>query len=82
MIERPKKTHHDPEAHLVSKIIQARITRLMARANSVDVVSLHEKQILLHELVRNSPSMDRMMFVPVGTLDDNALSIDFDQTVL
>lgn len=54
----------------------------MARSNGVNVVSLHEKQILLHELVRNSPSMDRMMFVPVGTLDDNALSIDFDQTVL
>ena len=54
----------------------------MARSNGVDVVGLHEEQILLHELVRNGSSMNRMMLVPVGTLDDNALSIDFDQTVL
>jgi hypothetical protein len=54
----------------------------MARSNGVNVVGLHEEQILLHELIRNSSSMHRMVLVPVGTLDDNALSVDLDQAVL
>jgi hypothetical protein len=54
----------------------------MARSNGVNVVGLHEEQILLHELIRNGPSVNRVVLVPVGTLDDNALSIDFDQPVL
>jgi hypothetical protein len=53
----------------------------MARSNGVNVVGLHEEQILLHELIRNGPSVNRVVLVPVGALDDNTLSIDFDQPV-
>jgi len=53
----------------------------MARSDGVDIVRLHEEQILFHELIGNGSSMHRMVLVPVGTLDDNTLSIDFDQPV-
>ena len=75
-------TYHNPEAHLVGQIVQARIARLVTRSNSVDVVCLHEKKVLLHEFVGNGSTMNWMMFMTVGTLDDDPFSVHLNETIL
>ena len=75
-------TYHNPESHLIGEIVQTRITRLMARSNGIDVVGLHEQEILLHELVWDSPAMDRVMLMSVCTFDNNAFSVHLDQAIL
>ena len=54
----------------------------MTRSNGVDVVSLHEQEILLHEFVWDSPAMDRVVLMSVCTFDNDAFSVHLDQTVL
>ena len=54
----------------------------MARSNSVNIVCLHEQKVLFHELVGNTSTMDWMMFVTVGTLNNDALPVHLDETVL
>ena len=53
----------------------------MGCADGVDVVTLHEKEILFHELIRHSTTKSGVMFVAVDSAENDSLTIDFDQTI-
>ena len=60
---------------------ESRVVELVRGPDGVDVVPLHEQQVLLQEVVRDSAAVQRMMLVAIGAFEDDALAIDFDQAV-
>lgn len=71
----------DPETYLVCEVVQSWVVKLMGCADGVDVVTLHEKKILFHELIRHSATKSGMVFMAVDSAENDSLTIDFDQTI-
>jgi len=71
----------DPETHLVCEVVQSWVVELMRCADGVDVVTLHEKKIFFHELVRHSTTKSRMMFMAVNSAEHDSLTVDFDKSI-
>ena len=48
----------------------------MGRSNSIDVVSLHDEKILLHEFVWHCPAILGVVLVAISTAEDNSFAVD------
>ena len=72
---------HDPKTKFICNIVHPRIIKLMGCANSVDVVSFHEKEILDHEIVRDSPSMVGVMLVTIDAAKLDWFTVDDKDTI-
>lgn len=71
----------DPETHLVCEVVQSWVVELMRCADGVDVVTLHEKKIFFHELIRYSATKSGMVFMAVDSAENDPLTVDFDQAI-
>ena len=67
---------HHVKAHLVAQLIKIGIVRIMARADSVYVGLLHQRQIANVRLFGNGPSVVGIEIVSVDALEDHLLPVD------
>ena len=67
---------------LVAEIIPARIVRIMAGTNGIDVHALHHHDVLNHALLTYVVALIRIYLMTVGTLQENRLAIDQELLVL
>ncbi len=65
----------DPEAELVGEVEQRRVRRVVARADRVEVVPLHEQHRLAHPVGVEHPTVDRVEVVPVDAAEPHAASV-------
>ena len=69
------------ETVFVAKVVPARIVRIMARTNRVDIERLHERDILKHAFFGERVAGERMMLVPVDALYEDRLVVDEEFSV-
>ena len=71
----------DIEAVEVAEIVPARIVRIMAGANGVDVEGLHERDIFEHTFLGEGMAGETVMFMTVDALDEDGAVVDAELTV-
>lgn len=72
---------YDPETHLIREIIQPWVIQLMRCADSIDVVTLHSKQVFFHELVRHGTTTGGMVLMAVDSAEDDSFTINQEQAI-
>lgn len=71
----------DPQAKLICQFVQPGVIDVMRSSDGVDVVPLHEQEVLLQKVKGNCPSMVRMMFMSVDTAELDRLSVDTKDSI-
>ena len=66
----------DPEAHFVGEVEQARVRRVVAGADRVDVELLHQGQVGAGEVLVEDAAAVGMGLVPVHAVEDDAPAVD------
>ena len=69
------RLRHHVDPRLVTAIIPADPIRIMASAHSIDIVSLHARNVENLIFFRNAPSLGCIPLMPVDTVDDQTLSV-------
>lgn len=72
---------HHPEPQLVGEGVEEGVVRLVARADGVDVVALHEEQVVAQQRLADGPAARRVVLVPVGAAEEDALAVDGEDAV-
>ena len=60
----------------ITKFIEIPVIRIMARAYSVDIVFLHQSDVLKHSLSRYLVTMVRIDVMTIDSFDEDRLAID------
>jgi hypothetical protein len=72
----------DIQAVLVAEGKKIGVWRVVACPDRVDVVRLHEDDVLHHRVVVDGPSLGGVELVPVDAAEQDALAVDLEQAVL
>jgi hypothetical protein len=71
-----------PQAVLVAQIEEVRVWRVVTTSHCVDVVPLHQQDILEHDLHRDGPALVGVKLVPVHTPEHDSATVDLQDAVL
>lgn len=72
----------DVQAVPVAQVQEVGVRRVVARADGVDVVPLHEQHVLEHPLGRHGPAAQRVELVPVDAAQLDRPPVDQEHPVL
>jgi hypothetical protein len=73
---------HDVQAVLVAQLEEAGVRRVVAGADSVDVVPLHQQHVVEHVLLGDGPAAVGVELVPVHPAQQHPVAVDGEQPVL
>ena len=71
-----------PESELVGKFQNPWVAGVVTAAEGVDIVSLHQDQVLPDKVEWDGPPVKWVVVVSVDTAEPDGLAIDADQAVL
>ncbi|GJC98785.1 hypothetical protein ColKHC_07611 [Colletotrichum higginsianum] len=71
----------DPDAELVSQVVQARVVDVVGGADAVDVEMLHQQQVVLEELIGHGAARVRVMLVAVDAAELDWVTIDAEDAL-
>ena len=72
---------HHIDAVIIVKGVHTRVIRIVARADSVEVVAFHQEDIFYHAFHRDGFTIEGMSVVAVGSFEHDALAVDEDSAV-
>jgi hypothetical protein len=71
----------DPEAKLISKIVEPGIVDVVRCPDGIYIVTFHQKKISFKKLVRHSSAMIWVVLMSVHASDDDGIAVDSQETI-
>ena len=70
---------HDIHTVLIAEPVEVGIIAVMGSSDSVDIIFLHEADILKHSFLRNSLAVERIGIMAVHAFEKEAFAVDSDR---